>query len=168
LEEKPSKFRELLDKYHEIIMYLIFGVATTLVSWFVYGIAIRLILGSGGFLPLGKLSAETVNIDVANIISWIVSVTFAFVTNKLWVFESKSWAHDTVWKEALTFYGGRVFTGLLELILMPLLVRWGLNMTLLKIEYFPAKILVSVIVVILNYLLSKFISFKKAPEAPAE
>ena len=146
-------------------MYLIFGVATTVVSWIVYGVAIRAIISSGGFAPLWKLSAETVNIDVANIISWIISVTFAFVTNKLWVFESKSWARDTVWKEAWTFYGGRVFTGVLELVLMPLLVSWGLNMTLFKIEYFPAKIIVSVIVIILNYLLSKFISFKKKPEA---
>jgi putative flippase GtrA len=165
LEKKPSKFRELLNKYHEIVMYLIFGVATTVVSWIVYGVAIRAIISSGGFSPLWKLSAETVNIDVANIISWIISVTFAFITNKLWVFESKSWEHAVVWKEAWTFYGGRVFTGVLELVLMPLLVSWGLNMTLFKIEYFPAKIIVSVIVIILNYLLSKFISFKKKPEA---
>ena len=146
-------------------MYLIFGVATTVVSWIVYGVAIRAIISSGGFSPLWKLSAETVNIDVANIISWIISVTFAFITNKLWVFESKSWEHAVVWKEAWTFYGGRVFTGVLELVLMPLLVSWGLNMTLFKIEYFPAKIIVSVIVIVLNYLLSKFISFKKKPEA---
>ena len=165
MEKNPSKFRELLDKYHEIIMYLILGVATTVFSWIVYGVAIHAIISSGGFGPLWKLSAETVNIDVANIISWIISVTFAFITNKLWVFESKSWARDKVWKEAWTFYGGRVFTGVLELILMPLLVSWGLNMTLLKVEYFPAKIIVSVVIIILNYLLSKFISFKKPPEA---
>ena len=82
------------------LMYLIFGVATTVVSWIVYGVAIHAIISSGGFGPLWKLSAETVNIDVANIISWIISVTFAFITNKLWVFESKSWARDKVWKEA--------------------------------------------------------------------
>ena len=103
-------------------MYLIFGVATTVVSWIVYGVAIHAIISSGGFGPLWKLSAETVNIDVANIISWIISVTFAFITNKLWVFESKSWEHAVVWKEAWTFYGGRVFTGVLELVLMPLLM----------------------------------------------
>lgn len=146
-------------------MYLIFGVATTAVSWLVYSVAIHFILAGGGFGPVWKLSAETVNIDVANIISWIISVTFAFLTNKRWVFESKSWAHDVVRKEAWTFYGGRVFTGVLELVLMPLLVSWGLNMTLFDVEYFPAKIIVSVIVIVLNYLLSKFISFKKPPEA---
>lgn len=146
-------------------MYLIFGVVTTVVSWIVYSIAIKLILAGGGFGPLWKFSAETVNIDVANIISWIISVTVAFITNKLWVFESKTWEHDTVWKEAWTFYGGRVFTGVLELVLMPLLVSWGMNMTLFGVEYFPAKIVVSIVIIVLNYLLSKFISFRKAPEA---
>ena len=71
-------------------------------------------------------------------------------------------------KEAWTFYGGRVFTGVLELVLMPLLVRWGLDMTLLGVEYFPAKMIVSVIIIILNYLLSKFISFRETPAEPAE
>ncbi len=163
MEKESSKLRALLDKYHELVMYLIFGVVTTVVSWLVYGIAIRIIVSSGGFAPLWKFSAETVNIDVANIISWIISVTVAFITNKLWVFESKSWEHNIVWKEGWTFYSGRIFTGVLELVLMPLLVSWGLNMTLFKVEYFPAKIIVSVIVVILNYLLSKFISFKNVP-----
>lgn len=149
-------------------MYLVFGGVTTLVSWIVYGIAIRVILNAGGFGPLWKLSSETVNIDVANIISWIISVTVAFITNKLWVFESKSWEAALVRKEAWTFYGGRVFTGVLELVLMPLLVRWGLDMTLLGVEYFPAKMIVSVIIIILNYLLSKFISFRETPAEPAE
>ena len=56
MEKNPSKFRELLDKYHEIIMYLIFGVATTVVSWIIYGVAIRTIISSGGFGPLWKFS----------------------------------------------------------------------------------------------------------------
>lgn len=145
-------------------MYLIFGVVTTVVSLLVYSIAIRIIMSSGGFGPLWKFSAETVNIDVANIISWIISVTVAFITNKLWVFESRVWAHDVVWKEAWTFYSGRLFTGILELVLMPLLVSWGLDLTLFKVEYFPAKIIVTVIIIILNYLLSKFISFKNVPK----
>ena len=57
MEKKPSKFRELLDKYHEIIMYLIFGVATTVVSWIIYGVAIRTIGLSSGLAAAFSVTA---------------------------------------------------------------------------------------------------------------
>ena len=76
--------KTLWIKYKEVIMYLIFGVATTVVNWVAYSILMK---GTG--IPLA----------VSNAIAWLVSVIFAYVTNKLWVFESKSWKINEVWKE---------------------------------------------------------------------
>lgn len=125
-------------------MYCIFGVTTTFVNWVIYSLCVR---GLG------------LDLYSSGIIAWIVAVIVAFVTNKLWVFESKSWAPLLLLKEAIAFVGGRVLTGVLEVIAVPALVNFGLNATLFGVEGLPAKILVSVVIVILNYVLSKFIAF---------
>jgi putative flippase GtrA len=101
---------------------------------------------------------------MAGVIAWIIAVIFAFVTNKLWVFESKSWNARLVTGEALTFFGGRIATGLLEVIAVPAFVSWGFDMKLFGVDGLPAKIAVSVAIVILNYILSKFVSFRRSDE----
>ena len=95
-----KKNKRLLLKYKEVIMYLIFGVATTLVNWVVYSL-------------LMKTSA--VNMTISNAIAWFTAVVFAYITNKLFVFESKSWNVAEVWKEVVKFFGARITTGVIEI-----------------------------------------------------
>lgn len=147
-----AKIKELFLKYKEIIMYLIFGVLTTFVSWGSYAL-FEMLLGV-------FISDAIVLSSVANVLSWIMAVLFAFVTNKLWVFESKSWKGSILLKELGSFVGSRLLTGVLEWFGVPLLMLIGLDQPILGIEGMLAKILISVIVVILNYILSKLLVFK--------
>lgn len=144
-----KKFKETLLKYKEVILYLIFGALTTAVSWGVYTVFVKY-LNSG--------------INISNIISWIAAVVFAFITNKIWVFESKSKDLRTVSREFVVFLGARVISGVVEIGGLPALVTLGFNQTLFGVDAFPAKIALSVIVVILNYVFSKAIVFKKKKE----
>ena len=99
-------------------------------------------------------------IFIANFIAWVLSVIFAFVTNKLWVFDSKSWRFGLVMKELWLFVLARLITGVMEWFGVPLLWAVGLNQKLFGIDGFLAKIIVSVLVVILNYVFSKLIIFR--------
>ena len=168
MEEKPSVLRELFNKYREIVMYCIFGVTTTIVNWFVFSVYVLVVpvenYANGFPTWFQELIVSRLNLDIkliyAGVIAWVVAVIVAFVTNKLWVFESKSWNAKLVLKEALTFFGGRIATGILEVAAVPALVAWGFDATLFGVDGLPAKIVVSVAIVVLNYILSKFISFR--------
>ena len=142
----PEKLLALYRKYREIISYLFFGGLTTLVSWATYA------LGAG---PL------SLGVTPANVFSWICAVSFAFVTNKLWVFDSKSWAWPGWLKEAGSFFAGRIFSGVVELGGLPLLMRLGLDQALFGVEGFAAKIVISAVVIVLNYVISKLFVFRK-------
>lgn len=138
--------KELYIKYKEVIMYLIFGVATTLVNWLVYAVLMKM-----------ECAMTT-----ANIVAWAAAVLFAFVTNKWYVFESKSLEVTNLVKEFGMFIGSRLVTGLVEIIGLPALVYLGMNQRLFGVEGFIAKIIVSVVVIILNYVFSKLLVFKRA------
>lgn len=172
MEKKPSVLRELFNKHREFIMYCIFGVLTTIVGWVTYSLSVLAFRGDstaysvvitaikdGAASEILGTELETF-ILLANVVSWIVAVVFAFVVNKIWVFSSRSWRPGLVAHEASRFIGGRVLTGILEIVAVPLLVGFGLNQTLFTIEGLPAKIVVSVVIVILNYIISKFYAFK--------
>lgn len=152
-EKKQGFVKRMFFKYKEIIMYLIFGVLTTVVSWGSYAI----------FEKAFKAAIIDTNVlvAVANVLSWVVAVLFAYITNKLFVFESKSFRPTVVFKEIGLFVGSRLISGAVEWIGVPFLVWVGLNQTIFGVEGMVAKVLVSVIVVILNYILSKLIVFKK-------
>lgn len=141
-----DKLRTLFRKYREPISYLFFGGLTTVVSWVVYA------LGAG---PL------CLGVTPANILSWVCAVSFAFVTNKLWVFDSKGWAWPGWLREAAAFVAGRLFSGAVELGGLPLLMWLGLDQSLFGIEGLAAKVVISVVVIVLNYFLSKFLVFRK-------
>ncbi|MBP8639410.1 MAG: GtrA family protein [Oscillospiraceae bacterium] len=149
-------------------MYCIFGVTTTIVNWAVYSVYVLVVPiedYTNGFPTwFQELIVSRLHLDIkliyAGVIAWIVAVIVAFVTNKLWVFESKSWNAKLVLKEALTFFGGRIATGILEVAAVPAFVAWGFDVTLFGVDGLPAKIVISVAIVILNYILSKFISFR--------
>ena len=133
----------LWKKYKEIITYLFFGFVTTVVNYGVYALLVR------GF-----------HMDVvpANIIAWIVAVVVAFVTNKLWVFESKSRDKKTLFREFFEFVVARLITLGVETLLLWIFVdKFGVNDLIMKI-------ITNVIVVILNYVFSKFIIFRKKKE----
>ena len=136
---------KIYHTYKEAIDYLFWGGMTTVVSWGSYSAFV--LLGAGVFW--------------GNVLSWICAVLFAFVTNKLWVFQSKSWAGNVMLPELGKFLSSRVATGVFEMAAVPALVALGLNQTIFGIEGMVSKVLVSVVVVILNYILSKLFVFKK-------
>ena len=154
-----QKLRELFEKYREIIAYLFWGVMTTLVSWGTYALFEFLFHN-----VQGELFGVAISIQLANVLSWVCAVLFAFVTNKLWVFNSKSWEARVAFPELGKFLASRLATGVVEWVGVPLLVRLGLDQTLFGREGFVAKILVSIIVIILNYVLSKLVVFRKSVE----
>ncbi|MDE6723959.1 MAG: GtrA family protein, partial [Eubacterium sp.] len=94
------KIKELLKKYEELILYVVFGGLTTLVNFI-------------AFWLLNKTMGEAAYL-VNNIIAWFVAVVFAYITNKLWVFESKSWKIKVLLKEVPEFFLARVFSLLVE------------------------------------------------------
>lgn len=149
--------KSLLIKYKELITYGIFGVATTVVNFATFEIASR-ILGEKLYL-------------LSNVIAWVVCVVFAYITNKLWVFESNSLKPDVVFKELLSFFAARGFSFIIEEGGLFLLVDVaGLSAYSLKVLSFSisgtfiAKAIVGVVVVIINYFFSKMFIFRKKEE----
>jgi len=127
--------------------YLIFGGLTMLTNWLVYSLVVG-ILGYG--------------INSGNVISWMVAVLFAFITNKIWVFGQKDWQPAFVIRQFSTFLGARLFSGGFELLALPLIMDLGLSQPLFGIEGFAAKIAVSGAVIVINYVFSKRFVFKQA------
>ena len=129
-------------KYKEIINYLIVGVLTTVVSLVSYYIIVSTVLNPNNAIEL----------QIANIFSWICAVAFAYVTNRIFVFESKN---PNKLKELTSFVGARLLTLGLDMFIMFLMV------TLLHINDKIAKLVVQVVVTIANYVFSKLLVFKK-------
>ena len=135
-----NKIRMLIRKHYDILAYLFFGVLTTLVNYIVY-------------LPCYNLLHLPASLS--NVISWAAAVAFAYVTNKPFVFKSHDWSAKTVIPELSKFVGSRVLSGALETAIIFVtvdLLSWNGNMM---------KLVTSVLVVILNYVASKLIVFKK-------
>lgn len=135
-----DRIRALLVKYQDIISYLVFGVLTTVVNFLVY-------------YPLTNFF--TLDATVANVIAWAVSVAFAFLTNKPFVFKSHDWSPEVVQPELAKFVGTRLGSGLIETAMIFLLVN------LLRFDGNIVKLVASVLVVIINYVGSKLLVFKK-------
>lgn len=141
-----NKILELYKKHREIINYIVFGGCTTLVSWATYA------------LFVGGMDME---ILAGKILSWICAVSFAFVTNKLWVFFSRAVDWKTWLREGVEFFASRAATGVVEVLGLPALMKLGLDASLFGVEGFAANIVVTVVVIILNYIVSKFLVFRK-------
>ena len=127
-------------KLKELFFYGVFGVLTTILNLIVF-----FFFRDAMHIPL----------LVANSMAWVIAVIFAFITNKLFVFNSKSW-ESSVWiKELVEFFSSRIFTFIVETVLLFLTVKvWGLDEKICKIA-------ITVLVIILNYILSKLWVFKK-------
>ena len=139
-----NKIFSLLKKYREILLYLIFGGLTTVVNY----IALWLFYDLLGIRVLDALGANT--------LAWVVAVAFAFVTNKIWVFESRDTSQKTLLREILSFLAARVVSLGAE----SATIYIGVNV--LNGNLWLVKLLASVIVVLLNYIFSKLIIFRKA------
>lgn len=136
--------KKFYQKQKEIILYFTYGALTSLVNVLLYAILV-----------------DRLGITVSNAIAWFAAVVFAFVTNKLFVFKSKKWRSKNTLREAVTFLGARIFSGALEIVLPTVLFYIGLDYDLFGVKGFLAKIIVSIIVIILNYVLSKTLIFRK-------
>lgn len=135
-----QKIRSLLEKYWDVVTYLFFGVLTTVVNYVIY-------------LPVYNLLG--LSAAVSNAIAWVVAVAFAYLTNKPFVFRSHDWSAKTVVPELTKFVGCRLASGVMETVILFVtvdLLGWNGNLW---------KLVTSVLVVILNYLASKLLVFKK-------
>jgi putative flippase GtrA len=124
----------------EILRYLFFGACTTGVNWVAYYSLTR--FGGRGYL-------------FSTIVAWILAVLFAFVTNKFWVFNSTDCSLGTMGRELGTFMAARLFSGGVDLGIM-----W-LGVDVLGMYDLWVKIAAGVVVILLNYILSKRIIFRK-------
>lgn len=134
--------KEIIKRNREIISYLIIGVLTTIVSLISYYLLTITILSPNNPLEL----------TIANIISWIISVLFAYITNRKYVFQSKD---KNILKEASKFTISRVTTLIIDILLMFIFV------SILHFNDKIIKLLVQIIIIILNYIFSKLLVFKK-------
>lgn len=137
-----EKIIKILKKYKEVISYLIFGVLTTVVSLAVYYLSVFTFLNPNNAFEL----------QIANIISWIVGVCFAYFTNRKYVFESKE---KNKLKEASKFVFARVVTLIMDMIIM-----W-IGVTLLHRNDKIIKLISQVVIIVSNYVFSKIFVFKK-------
>ena len=129
----------MLEKYKSILMYLFFGICTTVINIVTYWIF--------------YIYLDFPNI-LSTIFSWIISVLFAYITNKLWVFESRSFDKQVLSHEIPTFFGARLLSGVIDL---------GIMFVFVDILFSPAmvvKFISNVFVVIFNYIASKLVIFK--------
>ena len=135
-----QKVCALIKKHYDVLAYLFFGVLTTVVNYLVYLPCYNLL----------HLSAA-----VSNVLAWAVAVGFAYVTNKPFVFHSYDWSAKTVIPELGKFVGSRIASGGIETLIIFVTVDcllWNGNVM---------KLVTSVLVVILNYVASKLLVFRK-------
>lgn len=135
-----ARIQSLIKKYGDVLSYLFFGCVTTLVNYLVY-------------YPLynwAQLSGA-----LSNAIAWAVAVAAAYLTNKPFVFKSHDWSAKTVLPELVKFVGSRVGSGLVETGIIVVTVDW------LAMDGNIMKLFTSVVVMVLNYVASKFLVFKK-------
>lgn len=126
---------KLIKKYREILVYGIVGGGTTVINLSAY-----------------YLFSSIIGIQylISNVLAWIAAFAFAFLANKLWVFESKSFQKDLVIKELASFFFARISTGVLDMLLLFVFVDF------IGLHPLVSKVIDTVISSILNYILSKF------------
>jgi len=133
-------WKKIWNKHRDLVVYVIFGVLTTVVNFLVY-------------YPLYNL--YDVPAAAANVIAWAVAVIFAFLTNKPFVFQSHDWSFKTWLPELGKFVTSRLLSGGFETLLV------YLSVDVLSLDGNICKVIISVLVVITNYVASKYLVFKK-------
>ena len=132
--------KALYNRYKQTIMYLFFGICTTVVNIISYYVCTR---------------CFGLSTTISTAIAWVLAVIFAYITNKQFVFESRSWSRDILVKELASFFLCRAATGILDIIIM------YVGVDLAGLNDVAIKMLSNVIVIILNYVASKIMIFKK-------
>ena len=131
---------KLYNKYKSFVLYVFFGGCTTVINIAAYALCTR------GF-GLGTV--------LANIVAWVLAVSAAYITNKIWVFESKAWTKKAIIREAASFAACRIVTGAMDLAIM------YVSVDLLCLPDMMMKVLSNALVIVLNFIFSKLIIFKK-------
>ncbi len=131
---------ELWKKYKDVIPYIFFGVLTTLVNIIVYWIFAH---------PLH------LQVMISTIVAWVASVLFAYITNRIWVFHSTATTSAEIMKEVVAFFSCRLATGILDWVCMYVFVN------LLAWNDLLVKCGANVLVIVLNYVASKVLIFRK-------
>lgn len=143
---KLGKLADLYEEHREGMRYLVFGALTTLVNIVVASFTYYIV-----FSPL----AEELKVNLSTVVAIIVAWIFAYVTNKLYVFNSKVNSKKELFKEIISFVSCRFITAIFEVVFMNIFV------TAMQLNYLLMKIIVNVVVIILNFIFSKLIIFKK-------
>lgn len=133
-----EKIIQLLTKYKSFIMYVVFGILTTFVNVITYYIFAHI-------FSFGTVSSS--------VVAWFVAVSFAYITNRKWVFESKSNAALEIFGEILKFFSCRLATGAVDWAIMYIFVD------LLLFNDLIIKIIANIVVIVLNYVASLFVVF---------
>ena len=136
----PIIIKKIYDKYKEGILYLFFGGLTFLISVITYAV----------FTEVCRI-----NELIANIISWMIAVLFAYCTNRTWVFESQASSIEKILSEMCSFFCGRILTLIIEEIILYIFI------TRMQFNNLIVKIIAQIVVIALNYVISKMWIFKK-------
>lgn len=129
-----------MTKKNEIILYIIFGILTTLINIISYALFTRVIM---------------LDTYISNIIAWILSVLFAYITNRKYVFKIDNYKLSNKIKELLSFYGLRIVSLIIDMFIMYILIN------LINIDDLISKIITNIFVIVVNYLFSKYLIFNK-------
>lgn len=132
-------FEDFYKKHKEVLLYLFFGGLTTVVS-----------IASYSYCDV----ALGMNPLIANVISWILAVLFAYVTNKIWVFDAQNNTFGDLAREIASFFLGRLFTLLVEEAIL------FMGITMLGLNSIAVKVVAQFIIVVLNYIISKLLVFR--------
>ena len=132
--------KKTLKIYKPIIVYSFFGVLTTIINTITYIVLFNIL--------------QMANIP-SNFIAWVFAVAFAFITNKIWVFESRDFSPVVIKRECIKFTGCRIGTGLLDMIIM------FVGVDVMGGNSLVYKIISNIIVIVCNYIASKLVVFKK-------
>ena len=142
-----EKIMTIYQKHKEKLLYLIFGGLTTVVDW---TISFSLYYFWGDQIDLNPILVHT-----ADAIAWVCAVAFAYITNRIWVFESRTKGFASITKEVVSFAGGRVLTFFMQEGFVALFVTW------LGMNKYVIRVVAAVLVIVANYFISKLIVFRK-------
>ena len=168
--EKESFFK----KRRQIIIYFLCCLLCFAANWTVYTLMTKALdvdlseVGETGNAVFSVFTGESgsnlYKLLACTFTAWTVNLLVSFMTNKMWVFKSRDWSLRVVGREFLTFLGGHLFTGVIDWFGTPLLVILGMKASFFGIEGAAAKLTVSIIIMFLNYFLSKLLVFRKKHE----
>lgn len=157
---KIDFFARLLS--YEVVLYVFFGVVTTIINVGLYWL-LGMFFGDKLIIEyqlFGHAFKVQWGMQISNFIAWVITILVAFVTNKLFVFESKSWETGVVGREFSSFVGARIFSLVVEQLGLFVL------MDLISVRKMVSKAIIAVAVVVMNYFFSKFFIFKKKENPP--